>query len=141
MRFPWRRRETESLGLDEAEAYRRCHGTRGGKIRILPPEPVRPAAPIASYWSRPVNPRISGEDIRRWFLVRLETRRPAGAESGARAEVGGDDRHVHPAEDPGSVRDVNGGEADLRPRRAEKDAAMTGAVEPHLDGLVGRDVG
>jgi hypothetical protein len=89
----------QSLGLDESECYRRCHGERDGEVRVLAPvriatteangaarhangvsqevgETPAPgrAGDLPRYWSRPVNPRISGEEMRRQFLARLQAR-------------------------------------------------------------------
>jgi hypothetical protein len=52
--------------LNEAEAYARCHGTRGAEVRIVHLEPRRPR------YETPV----SGEDLRRSFEVKLEEREP-----------------------------------------------------------------
>jgi hypothetical protein len=99
VRLLLRRRESQSLGLDETECYRRCHGERDGEVRVLSPVRVLPretngaaqpadsgaqeaneaptpngGAELPTYWSKPVNPRISGEEMRRQFLARLEAR-------------------------------------------------------------------
>ena len=52
--------------LDEAEAYARCHGTRGAEVRIVHLEPKRPR------YETPV----SGEDLRRSFEHKLDEREP-----------------------------------------------------------------
>ena len=52
--------------LNEAEAYARCHGTRGADVRIVHLEPKRPR------YQTPV----SGEDLRRSFEHKLDEREP-----------------------------------------------------------------
>ena len=52
--------------LNEAEAYARCHGTRGADVRIVHLEPKRPR------YETPV----SGEDLRRSFENKLDEREP-----------------------------------------------------------------
>jgi len=64
--------------LDEAECYARLHGDRDPHVRILsrtervaPPVPARPPrAPVV---------RLSGEDLRRLFEQRLDTRDTSGS--------------------------------------------------------------
>ena len=52
--------------LNEAEAYARCHGTRGDEVRIIKVEPRR-----ARYETG-----VSGERLREAFESRLDTREP-----------------------------------------------------------------
>ena len=52
--------------LNEAEAYARCHGTRGADVRIVQLEPKRPRYETA----------VSGEDLRRSFETKLDEREP-----------------------------------------------------------------
>ena len=52
--------------LNEAEAYARCHGTRGADVRIVYLEPKRPR------YRTPV----TGEDLRRSFELKLDEREP-----------------------------------------------------------------
>jgi hypothetical protein len=52
--------------LSEAEAYARCHGTRGDEVRIVKIEPRR-----ARYETD-----VSGERLREAFESRLDTREP-----------------------------------------------------------------
>ena len=59
--------------LNEAEAYARCHGTRGADVRIVHLEPKRPR------YETPV----SGEDLRRSFESKLDEREPHEQPSGA----------------------------------------------------------
>jgi hypothetical protein len=64
--------------LDEAECYARLHGDHDPNVRILsrtqridPPSPPRPQKP-------PVV-RLSGEDLRRQFEQRLDSRESSGS--------------------------------------------------------------
>ena len=50
--------------LNEAEAYARCHGSRGADVRIVHVEPKRPRYEM----------RVTGEDLRRSFEERLDAR-------------------------------------------------------------------
>lgn len=50
--------------LNEAEAYARCHGSRGSEVRVVHVEPRRPR----------YETRVTGEDLRRSFEERLEAR-------------------------------------------------------------------
>jgi hypothetical protein len=52
--------------LNEAEAYARCHGSRGDEVRIIKIEPRR-----ARYETD-----VSGEHLREAFESRLDTREP-----------------------------------------------------------------
>jgi hypothetical protein len=52
--------------LSEAEAYARCHGSRGDEVRIVKVEPRR-----ARYETS-----VSGERLRAAFESRLDTREP-----------------------------------------------------------------
>lgn len=52
--------------LSEAEAYARCHGSRGDEVRIVKVEPRR-----ARY-----DTGVSGEHLREAFESRLDTREP-----------------------------------------------------------------
>jgi hypothetical protein len=52
--------------LNEAEAYARCHGTRGADVRVVHLEPKRPR------YRTPV----TGEDLRRSFETKLDEREP-----------------------------------------------------------------
>ena len=52
--------------LNEAEAYARCHGSRGDEVRIVKVEPRR-----ARYETG-----VSGERLREAFESRLDTREP-----------------------------------------------------------------
>jgi len=53
--------------LSEAEAYERCHGSRGDEVRIVKIEPRR-----ARYETD-----VSGERLREAFESRLDTREPS----------------------------------------------------------------
>ena len=61
-----RRTNRELKPLDEAEAYARCHGSRGDEVRIVKVEPRR-----ARY-----DTGVSGEHLREAFEGRLDTREP-----------------------------------------------------------------
>lgn len=52
--------------LNEAEAYARCHGSRGDEVRIIKIEPRR-----TRYETD-----VSGEHLREAFESRLDTREP-----------------------------------------------------------------
>ena len=52
--------------LTEAEAYARCHGSRDAEVRIVKLEPRRPRYQL----------EVSGEDLRRSFEAKLESREP-----------------------------------------------------------------
>ena len=63
-----RRRINKDLKpLSEAEAYARCHGSRGDEVRIVKGEPRR-----ARYETD-----VSGEHLREAFESRLDTREPS----------------------------------------------------------------
>jgi len=63
-----RRRHKDDLKpLNEAEAYARCHGSRGDEVRIVKVEPRR-----ARYETG-----VSGERLREAFENRLDTREPS----------------------------------------------------------------
>jgi len=63
-----RRRHKDDLKpLNEAEAYARCHGSRGDEVRIIKIEPRR-----ARYETD-----VSGERLRAAFENRLDTREPS----------------------------------------------------------------
>jgi len=63
-----RRRHKDDLKpLNEAEAYARCHGSRGDEVRIIKIEPRR-----ARYETD-----VSGERLREAFENRLDTREPS----------------------------------------------------------------
>ena len=53
--------------LNEAECYARCYGAGDDNVRFVKLEPRRPRFDL----------RVSGEDLRRAFEVRLEKREPA----------------------------------------------------------------
>jgi len=53
--------------IGEAEAYDRCHGSRGGEVRIIKVEPRR-----ARYETD-----VSGERLREAFENRLDKREPS----------------------------------------------------------------
>ena len=61
-----RGRKNDLKPLNEAEAYARCHGTRGDEVRIIKVEPRR-----ARYETG-----VSGERLREAFESRLDTREP-----------------------------------------------------------------
>jgi len=61
-----RGRKNELKPLSEAEAYARCHGSRGDEVRIVKVEPRR-----ARYETD-----VSGERLREAFESRLDTREP-----------------------------------------------------------------
>ena len=52
--------------LDEAECYARCYGDHEDSVQVIDFEPPRPQ----------VESRLSGEDIRRLFELRLDARDP-----------------------------------------------------------------
>jgi hypothetical protein len=99
--------------LSEAEAYARCHGTRETEVRIVHLEPRRPRYEL----------RVTGEDLRRSFERRLDSREPHELSAGAPAAVdrqngAGDE----PAAGPGEVEDRGGdvlGEPRLAGERVE----------------------
>jgi hypothetical protein len=62
----WRGHKHELKPLSEAEAYARCHGSRGEEVRIVKVEPRRPHYDIDP----------SGERLREAFEKRLEKRDP-----------------------------------------------------------------
>ncbi len=62
-----RRTHKELKPLGEAEAYNRCHGSRGDEVRIIKVEPRR-----ARYETD-----VSGERLREAFENRLDTREPS----------------------------------------------------------------
>jgi hypothetical protein len=57
-------------GLDEAEAYARCHGDRPMEVKVVKIEPRRP---------RNLRVLASGETLRRAFEKRLDARESASA--------------------------------------------------------------
>ncbi len=59
--------KNELKPLSEAEAYARCHGSRGDEVRIVKVEPRR-----ARYETG-----VSGEHLREAFESRLDTREPS----------------------------------------------------------------
>ncbi len=59
--------KNELKPLNEAEAYARCHGSRGDEVRIVKVEPRR-----ARYETE-----VSGERLREAFEGRLDTREPS----------------------------------------------------------------
>jgi len=61
-----RRHKNDLKPLNEAEAYARCHGSRGDEVRIIKVEPRR-----ARYETD-----VSGERLREAFESRLDTREP-----------------------------------------------------------------
>lgn len=67
MSFLRRRQKDELRPLNEAEAYARCHGSRGDEVRIVKVEPRR-----ARYETD-----VSGERLRSAFESRLDTREPS----------------------------------------------------------------
>jgi hypothetical protein len=56
--------------LSEAECYARCYGASDDTVRI-----VR----VIPHWPRVEPPRMSGEDLRRLFELRLDLREPEAA--------------------------------------------------------------
>jgi hypothetical protein len=52
--------------LNEAECYARCYGAGDDNVRPMKLEPRRPR----------FDPRVSGEELRRAFEVRLDKREP-----------------------------------------------------------------
>ena len=52
--------------LDEAEAYARCHGSRGSDVRIVKLPPRRPRYDVLT----------TGEELRELFEQRLDARDP-----------------------------------------------------------------
>jgi hypothetical protein len=56
--------------LSEAECYARCYGAGDETVRI-----VR----VIPRWPRADAPRLSGEDLRRLFELRLDLREPEAA--------------------------------------------------------------
>ena len=67
-------RRAAAAPLDEAAAYERCHGTRSTDVRIvkLPPRRRRYDDVLAT-----------GEELRRLFEERLDSREPADAADSA----------------------------------------------------------
>jgi hypothetical protein len=63
--FSLRRRRPAPRPIGEVQAYARLHGERGGDVRIVKVEPRRPRFRL----------RVSGEDLRRGFELRLDARR------------------------------------------------------------------
>ncbi len=62
------RRKQRLRPLTEAEAYARCHGTREADVKIVHIEPRRKRYQL----------KVSGEDLRRSFERKLETREDEG---------------------------------------------------------------
>lgn len=62
-------RKERLRSLTEAEAYARCHGRSESEVRIVHLEPRRPRYEL----------RVSGEDLRRSFEARLDSREPPEA--------------------------------------------------------------
>ena len=93
--------------LSEAEAYARCHGRRETEVRIVHLEPRRPRYEL----------RVSGEDLRRSFEQRLDSREPQEESFGGPAAVDGqDDARDETGGGPGEIADGSGdvlGEAGL----------------------------
>jgi hypothetical protein len=79
--------------LSEAEAYARCHGSRGDEVRIVKVEPRR-----ARYETD-----VSGEHLREAFESRLDTREPSDEiEPSGESEPGED---LEPSEEIESAPD------------------------------------
>ncbi len=57
---------TRLRALSEAECYARCYGDRDDNVTL-----VREPKPRRSFTSR-----VSGEELRRYFETRLDTREP-----------------------------------------------------------------
>jgi hypothetical protein len=55
--------------LSEAECYARCYGSSDDTVRILELEPRRPRG----------GSRLSGEQLRQYFELRLDAREPEAA--------------------------------------------------------------
>jgi hypothetical protein len=64
VRLGWRHASRRLRGLEEAEAYARCHGDRDQDVRIVRLEPRRPRYEL----------RVSGEQLRQSFEERLDAR-------------------------------------------------------------------
>jgi hypothetical protein len=64
--LPWRRRRARLHAIGEAEAYHHSYGERSADVRSVQLPPRRPRL-VA---------RLSGEELRRKFLERLEAREP-----------------------------------------------------------------
>ena len=63
--------------MDEAQCYVRCYGARSGLVQIVSTPDIAAERPAFWYWPRPVNGRVSGEELRRQFAERLERRAEA----------------------------------------------------------------
>ena len=114
-----RRLRTRLRPLSEAEAYARCHGTRETEVRIVHLEPRRPRYPL----------RVTGEDLRRSFEQRLDSREPHDLSAGRPAAVdgedgAGDEARAGAGEVENGGRDVFG-EAGLAGKRLEVAQAGT----------------
>jgi hypothetical protein len=90
-----RKLRTRLRPLTEAEAYARCHGRRETEVRIVQLEPRRPRYEL----------RVSGEDLRRSFEARLDSREPHDSSAGGPAAVDGENGTGH-------ERGVGGGEVE-----------------------------
>ena len=67
IRLPRLRRRKRRIGeIDEAQAYRNSYGERSALVRTVELPPRRPR----------FTPHVSGEELRRRFEERLESRRP-----------------------------------------------------------------
>ena len=77
-----RKLRTRLRPLSEAEAYARCHGRRETEVRIVHLEPRRPRYEL----------RVTGEDLRRSFERRLDSREPHDPSAGGPPPVDGQDR-------------------------------------------------
>jgi hypothetical protein len=64
--LPWRRRRERLHAIGEAEAYHHSYGARSADVRSVKLPPRRPRF-VA---------RLTGEDLRKKFLERLEAREP-----------------------------------------------------------------
>ena len=64
--LPWRRRRARIRPIGEAEAYHHSYGERSADVRPVTLPPRRPRL-VA---------RLTGEELRRKFLERLDAREP-----------------------------------------------------------------
>jgi len=64
--------------LDEAECYARLHGERDPNVRVVSRTP-RVEQPAPARPARPPVARMSGEELRKLFERRLESRDSSGS--------------------------------------------------------------
>lgn len=63
--------------MNEAQCYLRCYGARSGLVQVVSTTRADPPKDDLWYWARPMRVRVTGEELRRQFALRLEGRREA----------------------------------------------------------------